>query len=93
MKILHSLQQLGYVITTQAYAAWVGEACPEPSYLNPGSEGPENDFTNRNTTFMTWNLMHIAPMIKHAGGIPALGNQRSEWEAGCRFDAPNPELR
>ena len=23
-----------------------------------GSGGAENDFTNRNTTFMTWNLMH-----------------------------------
>jgi len=24
-----------------------------PSYLDPGSGGPGNDFTNRNTTFMT----------------------------------------
>src|ERR1044072_587666 len=46
----------------------------------------ENDFTNRNTTFMTWNLLHLARMLKDAGGIPAHGNQRSEWDAGCRFD-------
>jgi hypothetical protein len=31
---------------------------------------PENDFTNRNTTFMTWNLLHAARMLKDAGGIP-----------------------
>ena len=29
---------------------------------------------------MTWNLMHMARMIKDAGGIPAHGNQRSEWD-------------
>ncbi len=58
-----------------------------------GSGGPENDFTNRNTTFMTWNLMHLALMIKAAGGIPAHGNQRSEWDAGCRFDYANPDYR
>ncbi len=52
-----------------------------------------NDFTNRNTTFATWNLLHLARMIKTAGGIPAHGNQRSEWDAGCRFDFPNPEHR
>ena len=38
-----------------------------PSYLDPGSGGPENEFTNRNTTFMTWNLLHLARMIKDAG--------------------------
>jgi len=93
MNILYSLQHLGYVIPPQADAAWLGEAGPGPSYLDPGSGGPENDFTNRNTTFMTWNLMHLARMIKDAGGIPAHGNQRSQWDAGCRFDYANPEHR
>jgi len=93
MNILYSLQHLGYVIPPQADAAWLGEAGPGPSYLDPGSGGPENDFTNRNTTFMTWNLMHLALMLKNAGGIPAHGNQRSEWDAGCRFDFANPDYR
>jgi multimeric flavodoxin WrbA len=93
MNILYSLQHLGYVIPPQADAAWLGEAGPGPSYLDAGSGGPENDFTNRNTTFMTWNLMHMAHMLKDAGGIPAHGNQRSEWDAGCRFDFPNPDYR
>ncbi len=93
MNILYSLQHLGYVIPPQADAAWLGEAGPGPSYLDEGSGGPENDFTNRNTTFMTWNLMHMARMLKDAGGIPAHGNQRSEWDAGCRFDFENPAYR
>lgn len=93
MNILYSLQHIGYAIPPQADAGWIGEAGPGPSYLDEGSGGPENDFTNRNTTFMTWNLLHLARMIKDAGGIPAHGNQRSKWDAGCRFDYPNPDYR
>jgi multimeric flavodoxin WrbA len=93
MNILYSLQHLGYAIPPQADAGWIGEAGPGPSYLDPGSGGPDNDFTNRNTTFMTWNLLHLARMLRDRGGIPAHGNQRSEWDAGCRPDFPNPEHR
>jgi multimeric flavodoxin WrbA len=93
MNVLYSLQHLGYVIPPQADAGWIGEAGPGPSYLDPGSGGPENDFTNRNTTFMTWNLLHVARMLKEAGGMPAHGNQRSAWVAGCRSDFPNPDYR
>jgi multimeric flavodoxin WrbA len=93
MNVLYSLQHLGYAIPPQADAGWIGEAGPGPSYLDEGSGGPENDFTNRNTTFMTWNLLHLARMLKEAGGMPAHGNQRAAWDAGCRFDFPNPEHR
>ncbi|MEX2529548.1 MAG: flavodoxin family protein [Gemmatimonadota bacterium] len=93
MNILYSLQHLGYVIPPQADAGWVGEAGPGPSYLDEGSGGPENEFTTRNTTFMTWNLLHLARMLRDEGGIPAFGNQRSLWDAGSRFGAPNPEYR
>ncbi|MEE8330208.1 MAG: flavodoxin family protein [Acidimicrobiia bacterium] len=93
MNMLYSLQHLGYTVPPQADAGWIGEAGPGPSYMDPDSGGPENDFTNRNTTFMTWNLLHMARLLKDAGGIPAYGNQRSEWDAGCRFDFPNPEYR
>ena len=93
MNILYSLQHLGFVIPPQADSAWLGEVGPGPSYLDPGSGGPENDFTNRNTTFMTWNLLHLARIIKDAGGIPAHGNQRSAWDAGCRLDFANPDYR
>ena len=93
MSILYALQHIGFVIPPQADAGWIGEAGPGPSYLDPGSGGPENDFTNRNTTFMTWNLLHTARMIVDAGGWPAHGNQRASWDAGCRFDFDNPEHR
>ncbi len=93
MNILYSLQHLGFTVPPQADAAWVGEAGPGPSYLDPDSGGPENDFTNRNVTFMTWNLLHLARILKELGGIPAHGNQRSEWDAGCRHDFENPEHR
>jgi multimeric flavodoxin WrbA len=93
MNILYSLQHLGYVIPPQADAAWVGEAGPGPSYLDDGSGGPENDFTNRNTTFLTWNLLHTARWLKDNGGFPDYGNQRRLWDAGERFGYENPEHR
>jgi len=92
MSILYALQHLGFVIPPQADAGWIGEAGPGPSYGDDGI-GLDNDFTNRNTTFMTWNLLHAARMLKESGGFPAYGNQRSEWDAGCRWDQPNPEHR
>ena len=70
MNILYSLQHLGYVIPPQADAGWIGEAGPGPSYLDPGSGGPENDFTNRNTTFMTWNLSSPGPDAQRRGRRP-----------------------
>jgi multimeric flavodoxin WrbA len=93
MNILYSLQHIGCVIPPQADAGWIGEVGPGPSYLDEGSGGPENDFTNRNTTFMTWNLMHVADMLRKNGGVPAYGNQRSEWDGGERFGFKNPEYR
>ena len=93
MSILYALQHLGYTIPPQADAGWIGEAGPGPSYADEGSGGPENDFTRRNTTFMSWNLMHLARLLKDADGLPAHGNDREAWTAGCRFDHPNPDYR
>lgn len=97
MNTLYSLQHLGCVIPPQADAGWIGEVGPGASYGDKQEDGSraglDNDFTNRNTTFMTWNLMHLAKMLKDAGGIPAHGNQRSKWDAGARFDFTNPEYR
>jgi multimeric flavodoxin WrbA len=93
MNVLYSLQHLGYVIPPQADAGWVGEAGPGPSYGDEGTVGLDNEFTQRNTTFMAWNLMHLAGMLKDAGGVPAYGNQRTAWDKGERFGHPNPEYR
>lgn len=85
MNILYSMQHIGYTIPPQADASWLGEVGPGPSYLDKNSGGPENDFTNRNTTFMTWNLMHMASMLKREFGLPAFGNVPEEWQKGNHF--------
>jgi multimeric flavodoxin WrbA len=93
MSVLYALQHIGYTIPPQADAGWIGEAGPGPSYLDEGSGGPENDFTRRNTTFMTWNLLNLAAVLRAGGGIPVRGNQRDRWDDGERFDLPDPDHR
>ena len=93
MNVLYSLQHLGYVIPPQADAGWIGEAGPGPSYLDPGSGGPENDFTNRNTTFMTWNLLHLARDAEGRRRHPRPRQPASRMGRRRRFDYPNPEYR
>jgi multimeric flavodoxin WrbA len=88
--VLYSLQHVGYTIPPQADAGWIGEAGPGPSYGDDGGLGFDNDFTNKNTTFMTWNLLHLARMLKDAGGLPTYGNRRDAWDAGERFDFQPP---
>jgi multimeric flavodoxin WrbA len=91
MNILYSMQHVGFTIPPQADAGWIGEAGPGPSYLDPGSGGPENEFTNRNTTFMSYNLMHLALLLQN--GITAFGNQRTVWDEGLHEYMQNPEYR
>jgi len=91
MNILFSLSHIGYTVPPQADAGWMGEAGPGPSYMDEGSGGPENDFTNRNTSFLTWNCLHLARMLKDQGGVPGHGNIPGEWEAGCTAGMASPE--
>lgn len=91
MNVLYSLQHVGFSIPPQADAGWIGEIGPGPSYGDDGA-GLDSDFTNRNTTFMAWNLMHLASILKN-NPIPAFGNLPEEWKAGTRFDFENPEYR
>lgn len=88
MDILYALSHIGYTIPPQADCAWLGEAGPGPSYgdtewngekIDPPA-GFNNEFTNRNTTFMAWNLMHMARMLKDNIGLPAEGNTAKDWE-------------
>ncbi len=94
MTIAFALNHLGYTIPPQADCGWIGEAGPGPSYGDKieggGRVGFDNDFTQRNTTIMTWNCMHIARMLKGAGGLPNTGNDRKAWKAGERFGFENP---
>lgn len=90
MQVLYSLMHIGCTIPPQADAGWIGEAGPGLSYGDTDDNhkcpaGFDNDFTNRNTTFMSWNLLHMARMIKDANGIPPYGNVPEEWDNGERF--------
>lgn len=89
-QILYALQHIGLTIPPQSDAYWVGEAGPGPSYLDGGGE--DNAWTTRNTTFMTWNLLHLARLLKDRGGIPAYGNDTREWDLSDPAH-PNPEYR
>ncbi len=88
MTVLYALQHIGYTIPPQADCGWIGEAGPGSSYGDDGA-GLDNEFTKRNAAFMSWNLMHMARMLKDAGGIPAHGNQPEAWKAGDHFDHPD----
>jgi multimeric flavodoxin WrbA len=92
MTILYALGHLGYTIPPQADCGWIGEAGPGASYGDDGA-GLDNDFTQRNTTIMSWNLLHLARLLKDANGLPSHGNDRNAWRAGCRFGYENPEHR
>ena len=83
--VLYAVQHIGYTIPPAAETGWIGPIGPGPSYLDDGSGGPESDFTNRTAAAMTWNLLHLARLLKDAGGLPGVGNVPAEWEAGERW--------
>ena len=91
--ILYALGHIGYTIPPQADAGWIGEIGPGPSYGDKKDNGSrvgfDHDFTQRNATFLAWNLMHTAHMLTSAGGLPAYGNSREAWDDGARFDHPH----
>jgi multimeric flavodoxin WrbA len=98
MDLLYAMQHIGYTIPPQADCGWIGEAGPGPSYGDPieGTDkrvGFDNDFTNKNATFMAWNLMHMAKMLKDNDGIPAVGNTTKDWEHVTNAKHQNPEYR
>ena len=87
------MQHIGFTISPQADCGWIGEVGPGPSYLDEESGAKNNDFTNKNATFMTYNLMHAARMLKEYGGYPSKGNSGKEWKKGTRWAFQNPEYR
>jgi len=104
MDILYALQHIGYTVPPQADCGWIGEAGPGPSYgdtewkghpvnLDGTPAGYNNDFTNRNATFMAWNLMHMARLLKTSGGLPAVGNVADDWRHVTNAADQNPEYR
>lgn len=100
MGILYALQHVGYSIPPQADCGWIGKVGPGPSYGDKEWKGEkldkpvgfDSDFTNRNTTFMTYNLLHLAVMLKENNGYPNYGNSRKGWDSGERWGFENPEF-
>jgi multimeric flavodoxin WrbA len=72
--LLYALQHIGYTIPPAAETGWIGDIGPGPSYLDEGSGGPENAYTTKTLTAMSWNLLHVARLLKDAGGLPVTGN-------------------
>ena len=93
ISVLYSLQHVCSTIPPPADPGWIGSIVPGPSYLDLGSGGPENDFTNRTTTLMSFNLVHVAARPERSGAVRTFGNQRSEWEAECQPKATDQEHR
>ncbi len=101
MGILYALQHVGYSIPPQADSGWIGEVGPGPSYGDTEWKdekldkpvGFDSDFTNKNTTFMTYNMLHLAAMLKKQGGYPSYGNSAEDWQDGKRWNFENPEYR
>jgi multimeric flavodoxin WrbA len=93
MGILYALQHVGYSIPPQADSGWIGEVGPGPSYLDEESDAQNNDFTNRNTTFLAYNMLHLAKILKEQDGYPKYGNSREDWDNGSRWGFQNPEYR
>ncbi len=93
MGILYAFQHLGFSIPPQADCGWIGEAGPGPSYLDEESGAMQNEFTNRNTTFTSYNLLHMAKMLQRTKGFPSYGNSRDAWDDGTRWNFENPEYR
>ena len=93
MEVLCVLQHIGYANPLAADAGWIGEAGPGPSYGDAvnGREVPggfDNEFTNRNTPIMGFDLMHIAALQRDANGFPTLGNKVDRFDADNRFGDP-----
>lgn len=101
MGILYAMQHIGYSIPPQADCGWIGEVGPGPSYGDTEWKGEkidppvgfETEFTNKMVTFMTYNLLHLASMLKKQGGYSNYGNSADKWGNGERWEFENPEYR
>ncbi len=80
------MQHIGFSIPPQADCGWIGAVGPGPSYLDVKADSLDSNFTNRNTTFMTYNLLHLAKMLKESGDYPTYGNSVDNWNDGERWE-------
>jgi multimeric flavodoxin WrbA len=96
MQILYAMAHIGYTIPPQPDCGWIGEAGPGSSYGDVIEDkdvpvGYDNDFTYKNCTIMSWNLMHTARSLKDAGGLPTTGNRADHWAEDVNARDQDPE--
>lgn len=96
METLYALSHIGYTIPPQADCGWLGEIGPGPSYGDEveGSDVPvgyDSEFTNKNATIMSWNLMHTAQLLSERGGFPVGGNVAASWRDVTNAADQDPE--
>jgi len=96
METLYALSHIGYTIPPQADCGWIGGIGPGPSYGDPveGSDVPmgyDSEFTNKNATIMSWNLMHTARLLKGLGGFPVGGNVAATWRSVTNAADQDPD--
>ena len=75
---LFNLSHLGLTIPPNADTYWLGEAGPGPSYIEAG--GQDHPYTQKTTKWMAHNVVHLARILKAAGGIPPEGNTVPGWQ-------------
>ena len=92
MNILYSLQHLGYVIPPQA--DWAGSArrAPARATSTPAPADPRTTSPTATPRSSPGTCCTSRACSRTQAASPH-GNQRSEWDAGCRFDFPNPDYR
>jgi multimeric flavodoxin WrbA len=95
METLFALSHIGYTVPPQADCGWIGEIGPGPSYGDSvdggGPIGYDSVFTNKNATIMTWNLMHVAQMLRAQGGFPVGGNTTDGWDQFTNAAQQDPD--
>ncbi len=50
-------------------------------------------FFVRDITFMTYNMLHLANMLKNNKGYPFYGNSAKEWDQGSGWFFSNTDYR
>lgn len=77
----------------------MGEIGPGPSYGDTDGKkidppmGYDSEFTNRNLTFLIYNVLHLVQLLKKEGAYDNYGNSAEDWEDGRHWSFENPEYR
>ena len=73
-----------------ADAGWIGEAGPVPSYLDPGSGGPENEFTELHYVHDVEPACTSQPLLKRRAASRWAATSAPSGTRAPRLDHENP---